>query len=164
MSNHAIVRLDNCAAAYNGSLIKSVKYFVGDTATALDNGNVVALSGLMTGEREIYKAVAPATATRDILLACGVELMYDESTYHGLEDYQNEAGKPFRAIALQSGDTFSATVEAFDSTPAVGNYVTIAANTTKLTVKESVTTETVLGTIVAIDTVGADTYYVVNVA
>ncbi|CAB1252187.1 conserved protein of unknown function [Ruminococcaceae bacterium BL-6] len=164
MSNHAIVRLDNISALHNGALIKSVKYFVGDTATNLDNGNIVALSGLMAGEREIYKAVAPATATRDILLACGVELMYDESTYHGLEDYQNEAGKPFRAIALQSGDTFSATVEAFDSTPVVGNYVTVAAGSTKLTIKAEVTTETVLGKIVAIDVVGPDTYYVVSVA
>jgi len=162
MSNHAIVRLDNCAAAYNGSLIKSVKYFVGDTATALDNGNVVALSGLMTGEREIYKAVAP-TATSKVLLACGVELIYDESTYHGLEDYQNEAGKPFRAIALQTGDTFSVTAEALSGTPAVGSYVTVGT-TTQMVVKASVTTEQVIGTIVAIETVGANTYYVINVA
>ena len=86
MSNHAIVRLDNCSAQYNGALVKSVKYYVGSTATNLDNGNVIALSGLDTGEREIYKAIAPATATRNVLLACGVELMYDESTYHGLGD------------------------------------------------------------------------------
>ena len=161
---HAIVRLDNCSAQYNGALVKSVKYFVGDTATNLDNGNVIALSGLMAGEREIYKAIAPATATRNVLLACGVELMYDESTYHGLGDYQNEAGKPFRAIELQTGDTFSATAEAFDTTPAKGNYVTVAAGSTKMTIKTSVTTETVLGTIVAIETVGSDTYYVVSVA
>ena len=161
---HAIVRLDNVSALYNGALDKSVKYYVGTTATAIDNGNVVALSGLDTGEREIYKAIAPATATRNVLLTCGVELMYDESTYHGLEDYQNEAGKPFRAIELQAGDTFSATVEAFDTTPAVGNYITIAASTTKLTVKASVTDEVVLGTIVAIETVGSDTYYVVSVS
>ena len=164
MSNHAIVRLDNCSAQYNGALVKSVKYFVGDTATNLDNGNVIALSGLMAGEREIYKAIAPATATRNVLLACGVELMYDESTYHGLGDYQNEAGKPFRAIELQTGDTFSATAEAFDTTPAKGNYVTVAAGSTKMTIKTSVTTETVLGTIVAIETVGSDTYYVVSVS
>ena len=161
---HGIVRLDNVSAQYNGALIKSVKYYVSSTATAIDNGNLVALSGLDTGEREIYKATAPATATRNVLLACGVELMYDESTYHGLGDYQNEAGKPFRAIELQTGDTFSATAEAFDTTPAKGNYVTVAAGSTKMTIKTSVTTETVLGTIVDIDTVGTDTYYVVSVA
>ncbi|MDD2245270.1 MAG: hypothetical protein PHR13_11765 [Dysgonamonadaceae bacterium] len=160
---HGIVRLDNVSALNNGALIKSVKYFVGDTATALDNGSIVALSGLMTGEREIYKAVAP-TDTSKVLLACGVELMYDESTYHGLGDYQNEAGKPFRAIELQTGDTFSATAEAFDKTPAKGNYVTVAAGSTKMTIKTSVTTETVIGTITDIDTVGTDTYYVVGVA
>lgn len=160
---HGIVRLDNVSAQYNGALIKSVKYYVGSTATAIDNGCIVALSGLMDGQREIYKAVAP-TATSKVLLACGVELMYDESTYHGLGDYQNEAGKPFRAIELQTGDTFSATAEAFDTTPAKGNYVTVAAGSTKMTIKTSVTTETVLGTIVDIDTVGTDTYYVVSVA
>ena len=162
MSNHAIVRLDNVAAAYNGAMIKSVKYYVSDTATALDNGNVVTLSGLMAGEREIYKAVAP-TATSKILLTCGVELMYDESTYHGLEDYQNEAGKPFRAIALQTGDTFSVTAEAFSGTPAKGSYVTVGT-TTQMVVKTTVTTEQVIGTIVDVDTVGTNTYYVINVA
>jgi len=160
--SHAIIRLDNVAAQYNSALIKSVKYYVGSTATAIDNGNIVALSGLLTGEREIYKTVAP-TATSKVLLTAGVELQYDESTYHGLGDYQNLAGVPFRAIALQTGDTFSVTSEAFDTTPAVGNYVTVSTTTT-MVVKATVTTEQVIGTVIAIETVGTDTYYVINVA
>ncbi len=159
-----IVRLDNVSAAYDGGLIKSVKYYVGDVATSIGNAQLVTLDSLLPGEREIYKAVAPVAATDKVYLTCGVELMYDESEYHGLGDYQNEAGKPFRAISLQSGNVFSATVEAFDSTPVVGNYVTVAAGSTKLTIKAEVTTETVLGKIVAIDVVGPDTYYVVSVA
>lgn len=162
MSNHAIVRLDNVAAAYNGALAKSVEYFVDTTASNIDNGCIVALSGLMDGQREIYKAVAP-TATSKVLLTCGVELMYDESQYHGLEDYQNEAGKPFRAIELQAGDTFSVTAEALSGIPAVGSYVTVGT-TTQMVVKTEVTTEQVIGTIVAIETVGSDTYYVVSVS
>ncbi len=162
MSNHAIVRLDNVAAVYNGALAKSVEYFIDTTASSVDNGCIVALSGLMDGQREIYKAVAP-TATSKVLLTCGVELIYDQSTYHGLEDYQNEAGKPFRAIALQSGDTFSVTAEALSGTPAKGSYVTVGT-TTQMVVKASVTTEQVIGTIVDIDKVGANTYYVINVA
>jgi len=160
---HTIIRLDNVAAQYNSALIKSVKYFVGTTATVIDNGNIVALSGLISGEREIYKVIAP-TATSKILLTCGVELMYDESTYHGLGDYTNLAGVPFRAIALQTGDTFSITVDGLDTTPVVGNYVTVSAGSTEMVVKATVTTEQVVGTVVAIETVGTDTYYVINVA
>lgn len=164
MANHAIVRLDSCSAQYNGALIKSAKFYNGETVAAIDNAQLITLDSLLSGEREIYKAVAPVAATDKVYLTCGVELMYDESEYHGLGDYQNEAGKPFRAISLQSGNVFSATVEAFDSTPVVGNYVTVAAGSTKLTIKAEVTTETVLGKIVAIDVVGPDTYYVVSVA
>lgn len=159
---NGIVRLDNVAAINNPALAKSVKYFVSTTATAIDNGNIVALSGLIDGEREVFKAVAP-TATSKVLLTCGVELQYDETTYHGLGDYTNEAGKPFRAIYLQSGDIFSVTADCLDTVPAVGNYITVST-TTKAVVKTSVTTEQVIGTVIAIETVGADTYYVIAVA
>jgi len=164
MANHAIVRLDNVSAQYDGALIKSAKFYNGETVAAIDNAQVVTLDGLLSGEREIYKAVAPAAVTDKIYLTAGVELMYDESEYHGLEDYTNEAGKPFRVIELQSGDTFSATAEAFDATPVVGNFVVVTAGSTKLAVKATVTDEHVIGKIVQIETVGPNTYYVVSVA
>jgi len=159
---YGIVRLDNVAAINNPALAKTVKYFVSTTATAVENGRIVALSGLIDGEREVFKAVAP-TATSKVLLTCGVEMQYDETTYHGLEDYTNEAGKPFRAIYLQSGDIFSVTAAALDAVPAVGNFVTVST-TTQMVVKATVTSEQVVGTVIAIETVGADTYYVIAVA
>lgn len=157
-----IVRLDNVAAINNPALAKTVKYFISTTATEIENGNIVALSGLVTGERETFKAVAP-TATSKVLLTCGVELLYDETTYHGLGDYTNVAGKPFRAIYLQSGDIYSVTADCLDAVPAVGNFVTVST-TTKPVVKASVTTEQVIGTVIEIETVGIDTYYVIAVA
>lgn len=164
MAKNPIVRLDLVSASYNAALIKSVKYFVGDTASDIGNAQLVTLSGLMDGEREIYKCTAPVAGTDKVFLTAGVELIYDESQYHGLEDYVNVAGKPFRAISLQANDTFSTTVEAFDATPAVGNYVTVAAGSTKLAVKATVTDEQIIGKVISIENVGADIYYVVLVA
>ena len=162
-NKHAIVRLDNVSALYNGALTRSIEYFVDSSATDIDNGRIVALDGLIDGEREVYKAIAPTATSSPLVLTCGVELMYDETTYHGLEDYTNKAGKPFRGVIVRTGDTFSVTAEALSGTPAKGSYVTVDT-TTQMVVKTSVTTETVVGKIIDVDVVGADTYYVIEVA
>lgn len=132
---YSIVRTDSLQATKSGA-IKSVKYFVGATATAIENGNVVALSGLVTGEREIFKGVAPSAVTDDVVLVAGVELIYDESTHKGLDDFINPANKPFRAYILEKGDVFtisdSAIVALAGGTPVVGNVVVTNASSTKL--------------------------------
>jgi hypothetical protein len=43
---HSIIRMDS-----NFDKLVSVKYYVDTTASAIDNGHVVKLNGLMTGER-----------------------------------------------------------------------------------------------------------------
>jgi hypothetical protein len=163
MSKHAIVRLDNVSGLYNGALVKSAKYFVNDTPTAIDNGNIVVLDGLVEGEREIFKAVAPTATSNNVFLTCGVELIYEQETYHGLEDYVNEAGKVFRAVMLQSGDIFSVTAEALDSTPVVGNYVTVSDGKTTMAVTDTVGESKMIGKVISIETAGSDTYYVISV-
>ncbi|MDP4176617.1 MAG: hypothetical protein Q8933_21740 [Bacteroidota bacterium] len=138
---YSIVRTDNLQATRSGAL-KSVKYYVSSTATAIENGNVVALSGLDTNEREIFKGVAPAAVGDAVVLVAGVELIYDESTMaKGLDDYINKAGKPFRAYELEKGDLFSvsdsAIVALANNTPVVGNVVVTKASSTKLEEKAS---------------------------
>lgn len=164
---YGICRLDNMAATNNGALIKSGKYYVTTTATAIENGNIVALSGLVSGEREIFKAVTPTTSNvRDeVFLVATPEVMYDERK-HNLNEFINEAGKVIRLIALHVGDIFSVTADALDAagTKLVGDYATIAAGTKlKGVTTLNATPEKYVGKIIAIETVGTDTYYVIQV-
>lgn len=164
-----VVRTDKLMGSDVRSMLESVKYMGdGETATAVDNGNVVKLDGsLIDGEREIKKGVTPAAgdALDAIVLIASPEVMYDERK-HNLDEYQNEAGKTCRGYHLHSGDIFSVTKDALDGVdaPAVGNVVELKAGT-KLNVAASATSgSTAVGTIIAVDIVGRYTYYVIQVA
>ncbi len=163
---HAVVRTDNMVGTDVRAQLVSVKYIVGSTPTAIDNGNVLKLDGLMEGEREIFKGVAPAanTALGDVVLVASPEVMYDERL-RNLDDYQNEADKACRGYRLHSGDIFSVTKDALDGeeAPAVGNIVELKAGT-KLNIAKSLTqSSTAVGKIIAVETAGSYTYYVIKV-
>lgn len=168
MSNHAVVRTDAMAATDVRGQLVSVKYMGADgaTPTAIENGNVLKIGALMTGEREIYigGAVAANDKIDDIVLIASPEVVYDERK-RNLDDFVNEAGKACRGYHIHSGDTFSVTAEALSGTgtPAVGNIVELAAGT-KLAFAASATAgSTKVGHIIAADVVGRYTYYVIKV-
>lgn len=168
MSNHAVVRTDAMAATDVRGQLVSVKYMGTDgaTPTAIENGNVLKIGALMTGEREIYVggAVAANDKIDDIVLIASPEVVYDERK-RNLDDFVNEAGKACRGYHIHSGDTFSVTAEALSGTdtPAVGNIVELAAGT-KLAFAASATTgSTKVGRIIAVDVVGRYTYYAIKV-
>jgi hypothetical protein len=156
-----IVRLDNVAFTKNPALIKSGKYYVSTTATAIQNGQMVAVGDLVTGEREIHKLAAPAATTTYYGLVCTPEVMYDEKKQ--LDEFENAADAVVRVGVLQKGDIFSATAEAFDTTPTVGKIVELAAATTMKVVTTLTVGSTQVGKVIAIDTVGTKTLYVVEV-
>ena len=163
---HAVVRTDRMFGTDNRAGLISVKYIPSSTETAIENGNVLKATELISGEREVFKGVTPAAndAMKDIVLVASPELIYDERK-HNLDDFTNEAGKLARAYRLHSGDIFSVTQEALAgaSSPAVGNIVELKADT-KLNVVASATSgSTVVGKIIAIDVVGKYTYYVILV-
>jgi hypothetical protein len=137
----SIVITDKLVATKVGNL-ETVKFYVGATETAIENGNVVELAGLVTGSREVEKGVAPTALTNEVVLVAAPELIYDESTRAlGLDDFINVAGKPFRAYHLSTGDIFTVSDVAISAlasgTPVVGNYVIVEVGATKL--KESAT-------------------------
>ena len=125
---YAVVRTDAMAATDVRGQLVSVKYMGADgaTPTAIENGNVLKIGALMTGEREIYigGAVAANDKIDDIVLIASPEVVYDERK-RNLDDFVNEAGKACRGYHIHSGDTFSVTAEALSGTgtPAVGNIV-----------------------------------------
>ena len=166
MGNHDVIRKDRLYGTDVAPNLVSLKYFVSTTPTAIDNGNVVKLDGLMTGERELYKAVAPAAGTPldEIVLIGTNEVLYDERLKN-LDDFQNEAGVAALGYRLHNGDIFSVTAEALSagSTIAKGDIVELQADT-KLKVVGSLTqNSTKVGEIIAIEKAGRYTYYVIEV-
>lgn len=164
MSNYAIIRTDNVQATKSGN-IKSGLFLVGDTETAIENGNLVSLNGLVTGERELFKCNAPTDVTdKDVYLVATPELIYDEQlrSTGALDNFRNEAGQPITLIGLEKGDLVSVSDEAIvavGDTPVVGNYVTVTKESTKWTEKASLGgTETLVGKIIARELFKADKY------
>lgn len=101
------VRTDNMAATKVPSLIKSAKFFVGNVATKIENGELVTIGALVDGEREIHKATTPIAEDTYIGLVCTPELRYEENGYHGVDTFENSADKAIRVFILQKGDIFS---------------------------------------------------------
>lgn len=167
---HGVFRSDLMSGTDVAADLVSVKYMgSGTTETAIDNGCVVKLDGLITGEREIWKGVTPtaATALTDIAIIGSEEVLYDERKKN-LDDFENEAGSIARAYIPRSRNIFSVTADALNIAsgvkPAVGYVVELMAGV-KLNVADKATTgSTQVGTIIAIETVGRYTYYVIKIA
>lgn len=164
---HAVVRTDLMHGTDVRGEVVSFKFFDSeDNPADIDNGNIVVISDLIDGERELFTAGTPAvdSAIRDIVLVADPEVPYDERLKN-LDDYFCEAGKPARGYRLHSGDIFSVTVEAFDGTgePAVGDIVEVIAST-KLGFGASATSgSTVIGKVIEVATAGRYTFYAVKV-
>lgn len=164
MANHAIVRTDLMSGTDVRADLVSIQYMGADgmTPTAIDNGNVLKVGALMEGEREIFVGVDTAadTALTDVVLVASPEVMYDERK-RNLEDYENEAGKACRGYRLRSGNIFSVTKEAFSADPGENKVVCLDAGTKMK--PAAAAAGTVLGDIIAVETVGRYTYYVIKV-
>ena len=139
MTIHGVFRSDSIKATKAGG-IKSGRYYVSNTETAIDNGNIVKLDSLITGERDLWKVLAPGAVTAPNLYIVGTpEVIYDESlkSSGALDAFTNAAGANITLIPLEVGDTFAVSDEAItvidDATdlPTVGNYVAPAASGTK---------------------------------
>ena len=164
----AVVRLDVMHGNDNNNSVKSVLYRTtpgtANTAAAIENGNLVLVTDtLLDGEREVLIATTPAAGSplEKIGVVCTPEVMYDETKK--INEFENKAGEIARVELLHAGDVFSATADAFDTTPAVGKVVELQAGTKMKVVTSLTANSTKVGTIIAIDVVGAYTFYVVKV-
>lgn len=163
---YAVVRTDAMAGTDVRSLLVSVKYMGtdGETPTAIENGNVLKIGKLVTGEREVYVGgdVAAGDKLADVVLVASPEVMYDERL-HNLDEYTNEAGKVVRGYHIHSGDTFSVTKEALTGTKKVNDVVELAAGTKLNTAATATANSTVVGRIIEVAAAGRYTYYVIKV-
>lgn len=167
MAKHGVVRTDLLDGTDVRADLVSVKYFKDDEPAEIDNGNVVKISALMEGEREIYvgEDVEAKTDIKDVVLLAAPEVMYDERL-RNLDDYYNEAGKAIRGYRINhAGQIFSVTKECLVGVakPEVGNVVELAAGT-KLSVAASASGNTLVGEILDIEVVGRHTYFAIKLA
>jgi len=103
MAEKGIFIAENMASTTVGSLLRSAV----DDTKARENGSIVALNGLVTGENNLYKAVDIAAATDVIYFVDGVVLDPDEHVIKGLDEYEIPIGKEFRVRKPMVGDIFS---------------------------------------------------------
>lgn len=167
---HAVVRTDKMFGTDNRTGLVTVKYYTGSgsgrSGFALDNGEVVKIEGLATGEREVYDATTPSVDTpiESIVLIATPEMTYCPCNYP-ITEFENKADALARGYFLTPHSIFSVTKEALIGlgTPAVGNVVELS-NTTQLNVVATATSgRTQIGKIIAVETVGKLTFYVIEV-
>lgn len=134
---YGVFRSDNLKATKTGA-IKSGRYYVTTTPTKISNGNIVKLDSLISGERELWKVVAPGAVTAgDLYIVATPELIYDESlkSNGALDQFENAAGANITLLQLEIGDLFSISDECITpisgaDEPVVGSYVTPSATGT----------------------------------
>lgn len=139
MATYGVVRTDSVKATKAGN-IKSGRFYVSTTATLLENGNIVKLDSLISGQRDLWKVVEPGAVTApNCYLVATPEIIYDETTKAGgaLDQFVNAASANITLIPLEVGDTFSISdacitvINDADDLPAVGSYVAPGASGTK---------------------------------
>ena len=123
---------ENMTSIKDGSKLRSAKQ-----ATAIENGSIVKLSGLVSGEDNLYTSAAiTANTNAPIYLVDGTELIYSEETTKGIDDYTNLADKPFRVRRTEVGDLFSVSEDNVtalaNDTVVVGNFLETPATGVKL--------------------------------
>lgn len=166
-NKHAVIRTDRLYGTDVAAALVSLRFVDGNNqGAAIDNGNVVKLMGLMDGERELYKAVAPAANTdlKDVVLVASPEVLYDERKKN-LDEFVNEANVNARGYRLHAGDMFGVTVEGLSAAAEIkkGDIVELQADTKLKVVKTATSGSTPVGVIADINKAGRYTYYVVEV-
>ena len=140
MANFGVVRTDAIKATKAGN-IKSGRFYNGADATIIENGNIVKLDSLISGQRDLWKVVVPdGVTTANCYLVATPEIIYSEElkSTGALENFRNAAGQNITLMPLEVGDTFAVSDSAITQingadNPTVGKYVTPSATGTKFT-------------------------------
>lgn len=160
---YTVFRSDNMPGIDNRAYITSV--LVQDASgkpIEVENGTIVKVGAKIEGKHDLYAATLAASSDSDLtkLAVIGTpELIYDETTYHNLDDFINEKGIPAAGYMLGHGGDFAVTKEGFvggTAPAAVGGTVGIGADG-KIDASGSG-----LGTVLAIEKVGRYTYYTIR--
>lgn len=159
---YAIVRTDSMTATTVGSKLVTARYHNGSAYTAIQNGSILKLDSLISGEKEVWKAIAPTAndTLGKLILVATPEVMYDERKVN-LDEFTNAASADIRGYVITSGDVFSVTSEAFDAVPdlTTNKYLEVAS---AVTFKRASSATNARFDLIAIETVGSKTFYVLR--
>ncbi len=136
MSNtvYGAILIEKCQAIRSGN-IKSIKL----AATPLENGSVFYADSLVSGEREVYQVVIPATAalaTGNLLIHASVPTNYLAG--YTIVNYVLEGGKIGRAYVPSIGDVFTISDSVISGTTTVDQFLIPADGTFKLTASSTI--------------------------
>lgn len=138
MANKGIFMAELMASTELGSLLRSVQ-----SEAEVENGSICTLGALIDPENHLYSYGAVADISDAIYFVDGVEIIKDETITYGLDDFVNEAERPFRVRKPQVGDTFSISasmIDAIATSPVEGNVVVTKVGT-KIAEATEATTE-----------------------
>lgn len=119
MATYGAIKIDKSQAIKSGN-IKSVYL----AATPLENGFVFYADALVSGEREKYQVVQPATATiadGNLLIHASVPTNYNAGDT--IINYVLAGGKTGRAYVPSLGDIFTATDAAIGGTSVINQFL-----------------------------------------
>lgn len=115
MANNTVFNAERMESTNDVNLLRSGRYQVSSTDTAVDNGALVSISGFVSGERDLHTCIAPAAiTTTNLYIVDGVEIVYSEETVNGLDDFQNIAGANARLRRPRVGDYFAISAPGID--------------------------------------------------
>jgi hypothetical protein len=164
---HGICITEKLSGTFNGVDLVSVRYMVGNTPTAIDNGSVVEVGALEANSREVCKATAPKknSAKAAIALIASPEVIYDERLRNDLGNFENEANAVSRGYLLEKPhQIFAVTGEVLDGDTAriVGAAVELQDGTKLLAVATNTQGSTKIGEIIEVFTKKGKTYYAIE--
>ncbi len=164
---HGICITEKLSGTFNGADLVSVRYMVGSTPTAIENGSVVEVGALEANSREVRKATAPEkdSAKAAIALIKSPEVIYDERLQNDLGNFENEANAVSRGYLLEKPhQIFAVTGEVLDGGAAriVGAVVELQASTKLLAAATNTQGSTKIGEIIEVFTKKGKTYYAIE--
>lgn len=164
---HGICITEKLSGTFNGADLVSVRYMVGSTPTAIENGSVVEVGALEANSREVRKAAAPKkdSAKAAIALIASPEVIYDEHLQNDLGNFENEANVVSRGYLLEKPhQIFAVTGEVLDGSTAriVGAVVELQNSTKLLAAATNTQGSTKIGEIIEVFTKKGKTYYAIE--
>ena len=164
---HGICITEKLSGTFNGADLVSVRYMVGSTPTAIDNGSVVEVGACEVNSREVRKATAPKkdSAKAAIALIASPEVIYDEHLQNDLGNFENEANAVSRGYLLEKPhQIFAVTGEVLDGDTAriVGAVVELQGSTKLLAAATNTQGSTKIGEIIEVFTKKGKTYYAIE--
>lgn len=164
---HGICITEKLSGTFNGADLVSVRYMVGSTPTAIDNGSVVEVGACEVNSREVRKATAPKkdSAKAAIALIASPEVIYDEHLQNDLGNFENEANAVSRGFLLEKPhQIFAVTGEVLDGSTAriVGAVVELQNSTKLLAAATNTQGSTKIGEIIEVFTKKGKTYYAIE--